>query len=235
MITRPKSPFAILGAALLIIAFSAGCGDDENGNGGNGGNGNGVGDETLEISGTVSNYDGSGGELWQWVDLDDIAEGTMESDGSFTFTLTMTPEIYEENLEPLADSIMDGFGGLVCRSEFLDDVQDARFLAVHNVHYTPEGGTDSDAGTIELSTDTEDTLGSSMRPFPNMGHIYGTWLYTTEDLTIQETCDNGEIDVELQAGWNEVLIDTTEAFDEYTQWTGERPDDVDWRLVLPEE
>ena len=220
---------AVILSVALITAFAAGCSDDDDGKNGNGDD---APQDVLEVTGEIVDYDGDGGEIWERAGLHDVAEGSGGADGSLSFTLTMTSGIAEEELDPPATSSSDGFTGLVCMGEFLEDIEEARFLSVHNLNYTPEGGADSDAGTLELSTDTEGTLGSVMHPFPKPGHVYGVWLYTTESMTLQETCDQGEIDVDLQAGWNEVLIDTTEAFDEYTQWTGERPGDVDWRLVF---
>lgn len=223
----------IISSCALLLAIGTGCGDDDNGD--SSGNGDQPGGETLELSGDVSgHYDGEGEELYSTVGFEDVGQGTLESDGTFSVTLTMTSEIYEDELEPPASSVLDGFRGLVCIEEFLEEIEDARFLRVSNFSFL----TESEEGTqyprlLELSTETEGQTGSSLAPFPNVGQVYVTWLYSTDSFHLQETCDEGEIDVELDEGWNEVMIDTTNASgadSEIIQWTGERPDEVDWYL-----
>lgn len=230
----PRSSFVVTFG--LLLAFSIGCGDDDNGNNGNNGNNDEPGGETLELSGDVSGqYDGDGEELYSMAGFEDVAEGALESDGTFSIVLTMTPEIYENELEAPADSILDGFRSLVCMDEFMDEIEDARFLRVSNFSFLDETDGTQYSRILELSTDTEGHTGSSLLPFPNVGHVYVTWYYSTDSFTLNETCDDGEIDVELETGWNEVMIDTTNASgsgsgSEIIQWTGERPDEVDWYL-----
>lgn len=225
----------VAGCALILGTSTAllGCGDDENG--ANGTNGSG-GNSTMTISGDVgAHYDGPGGNLYNFSFEGDFADGHLNSDGTFSFELLDLTDI-EDDLEKPAESVLDGFSSFVCIEEFIDEFDDdARFAAVKNVGYLETRADESGyARHIELTTLTEGEARSIVSPFPDREEIYVFWYYSTTSVSAEATCSSGEINIDLSPGWNEIILDNTDR-DDRRQYTGERPDGVDWYMEPAEE
>ena len=229
-------PVLLAGLASLTVA----CSDDENGQGPT----DPAPGETLEVSGDVSAYhEGASGELYSLGDNStDLALGELASDGTFSFDLRATPDIEGALAHATTDGGFgsDGFYNFVCIDEVIDDIDpDARFAEVRNVQVlvTRDDGSNYPRA-IELSTRTEGTGRTGDQPFPGVHqdiHVY--WIYADRSTEVQGTCGDDseasthshEVNLSLTAGWNEVILDHRSAA-AISQYTGQRPDGVDWYM-----
>jgi hypothetical protein len=213
-------------AILAVAAISlAGCGPD----GGSGG-GNAEGDGQLTVTGELSDYDS--GEQTLSPNTGRFGEGTLNADGTFEVTLTTGDEL-QESAEPAIsddDSLLDGFNGFLCKDEALEQVgTDVEFAAVAAFAFIDDGSTKA----LGLTSAERPGLGSSVGQEGN--HV--RWLYASKAVTIETTCRDGnsEMDLELNAGWNEyneerVRHPETIGKDKKTQYTDDRPTDVEWKI-----
>lgn len=211
---------------VAIIAMAApclmGCGDgNSDSNGSNGSNGSG-GDYT--VSGELTNYD-LGEKTISNSNRPDLAEGTVNADGTFEVTLADASTV-EEFLEPVAESgsPFDGFSGFACTQEVYDQVgTDIEFAAFPALTYL---GEDNEVKTAGLTSATRPDV---TFPLPSAEGFHVRWIYASEAVTIQSTCSDGarSMDLELDAGWNEMIIERI-SIDNNSQYTGERPTEVEW-------
>lgn len=226
----------LIHCAVVVGFASIGCGDDHDDGESDWTVGE-SGGETIQVSGDVSAYyNGDGGDISHRASTHPhgsilVAEGELSSDGTFSIQFKGGDEITDA-LGPAVgnyDNVNSNhFRGFVCIDEFIDDLGDALFLSVPVFTYFPSNAGDGAyiLPQIGLST-TKEATELGVDPFPEGEEIYVSWLYSTKALTVRETCNDGEIDVVLSSGWNELYLDNTDKANRY-QWTGERPDEVVW-------
>ncbi len=180
--------------------------------------------EELVLEGQLDGYSGDGERVWAGPDL---AEGSIESDGSFSVTLLGIDDI-EGDLEPIDPeaSALDSFSGFACEEEALEAVgSDVRFAMVPNFTYNVD-----DLTFIGLTSQAVDiTL-----PLPLEEGTHVRWIFAEESVEIDAECRGGNrsMSLNLAAGWNEVIIETDRPGNDWVhdQFTGERPENVDWMI-----
>jgi len=201
----------------LAVATLAGCsgnGDDSTGS---------TGSQQLAFDGQLDSFDGEAGEITaDFVHTRPPQSGYLEADGSFSVSIP------EEDLEPEESvSLLDSLN-LRCSDEVASQTGDARFTWFTHLRVA-----DIDRQAVSFITAMTDPDGCepSFANCPNAEAEYVTWVYTTEDVDVQASCDGEEIDVELVSGWNVVLQDEYERYDQRTVSVGsldEALETVDW-------
>jgi hypothetical protein len=238
----------VLGSA--VAALSVACDDDlgdamDDGSvGDTGANGGDTADDggadeegagAMEVSGDVSPYhEGASGDIYGFHGSSgvDLAEGTLEEDGSFTFTLLPQSEI-EGALRPVSEFGGGGFRNFHCINDLLDEIgPDARFVSMNHLFYE-EGST---VRTMVKGSFEPDriNINSSLDSVPS-GHVRVQWIFSDTAMRLEAECESGgpvrTVDVDLDVGWNEVRYGTT------FQTTGVPPTDspsTRWLMEPPE-
>lgn len=181
----------------------------------------------LTVEGSVDDYDLGEQELYQFEDFIDLIEGTIEDDGSFTVTFLGMDEV-EEALKPVGDDTFEDFVGVYCNEEIgetLDSDHQFADVSVFNLTY----GEDDDLAMMGLTSDQPNN-----NKYPPQGDHSGAyhvrWIFSSDDVSINETCAGASVDLDLHKGWNEVVFDLSDS-DNKKQYTGERPNEVDWVIA----
>lgn len=240
--------------AIAAMAMFVACGDDENGND----NGNATANQTsnqtgnqtsngggdlvdLSYSGTADNYDDVDATIVTRLSFENIADGQIDSDGTFSVDLNSITQIFGDPTDELRTpptlfecdideehfsdpevhlyTINMGFG-----SSFMDEL--------HVVERTPED--ERQIGTLRLGVEY-DQESSGWSTFVQEV----SWIYVDRDVDVEgEECGDTQltsnpmtnVDLELEAGWNEIVA-TRDTSGEHT-WvdfeTTDRPGDAEW-------
>ena len=199
---------------------SAAGGDDSGDPGGSsdqqGGDDSGTtGSLDLAFEGQLDNFDGEEGEITaDFIHTNSAPQsGYLESDGSFSVSIP------EEDLEPEDETdfgepitIMESLN-LRCDDEVAAQTGDARFTWFTHLRVA-----DIDREEVSFITAMTEPEGCepSFANCPAAEAEYVTWVYSTEDVDVQATCDGEEIDLTLTRGWNVVLQDEHERHDQRT-------------------
>lgn len=162
-----------------------------------------------------------------------LGEGTLSADGSFTMTLFGAEKIEDEleAVDPEAGAF-DSFSGFICEEEAAAALDgDARFAIASALTFTSDIDDDgtSETATLGLTSEAPDIV----QPVPNpaAGDYHVRWIFANQPVALDTQCRDGErtVDLELNAGWNEVIYDLSDR-DQIRQYTGSRPGAVDWQL-----
>ncbi|TVR04488.1 MAG: hypothetical protein EA398_01920 [Deltaproteobacteria bacterium] len=189
-------------------------------------------DDGITISGTIPNYDGPGGTLGEFGRDIDVSSGDLEADGSFSVDLVSGAALAVE-LQPIAPGAAgsEGTRAFLCRNELLEVLPDDAMFFLHGrlLYNRTEPDGNIVVRTVELSTRTEGDSRSS-NGLPNgYGDQYVMWLYSNQALAADVSCGDRVVDLDLQAGWNEIQVDFRSNGGE-RMVTGDRPDDVAWYI-----
>jgi hypothetical protein len=206
--------------AILTLGFAFGCGESPPDNGGPTGNGD------LTVSGELSTFDME--ETFISASSEsDLAEGNIQSDGSFevTFASAQTAEEYVKPADPELTGF-DGFSGFLCEGGVHEQVGTSiQFALVPGFTYVD----DSSPRIVTLNSPS--VRANILTPTPVIEGFYVRWVYAQESVSLQHECQNGEysMDMDLDAGWNEFVLDTRDR-DNVMQYTGDRPAEVEWTV-----
>lgn len=181
--------------------------------------------ESLVLEGEINGYDR--GEQRTWAGFG-LGEGTIDADGSFSVTLVGLEEIDDDELEPVdPESSFDGFRGFACEQESFE-------AAGSDVGFALVGGFAFDADDLTyfgLASETVDRT----QPLPLDTGTHVRWIFAEEAVSIDAECRDGErtMDVDLGAGWNEVIIETERPDNAWLhdQYTASRPASVEWKIA----
>lgn len=233
----------VLACALAVSTVACNEGDG-NGDGEGGGN---SGAGPLELSGQLADHPGEEADLSHSARLDDesrdVAEGTLNADGSFSLTLLGHDDI-KDVIRPLGGMYSEGyFASYPChgRAEVEISDMDAKLLAVTYFDGGWWGPNNSYQGITLVLSDVTDRDVNITRPLPGTTperRVF--WIYADRPVQIagqcqRETTSSGwpaSVDLDLKAGWNEANWD----FDNETRQhltTGDRHPDVDWVVNGP--
>lgn len=215
MRVRKVSTLAIVAIAGFLMACGEGFPDD----GGPGG-----GD--LTVTGELSNFDMDETRISASSEPD-LAEGNIQADGSFEVTFASAGTV-EEHLKPVDPeaSGFDAFNGFICEEAVFEQIgSDIQFALVPGLTFLQDGG----AKIVTLNSPS--VRANILIPTPLIEGFYVRWVYAEEGVSIEAQCQSGEysMDMELDAGWNEFVLDTRER-QNIMQYTGDRPADVEWTV-----
>lgn len=190
----------------------------------------------MEISGQLTDYDHGEVEFSAGRGLDDVAEGTVNPDGSFTATFFGGDEI-DDYLLPIDPEADERFSAYPCQPHVDEPAEisdtDARLVAGTQFTYSIMVDGNPEPWAITLTDQTEGDI-DTILPLPQGTEQRVFWIYSDRPVQITGECTYdtgsewpGSVDLDLNTGWNEVVRD----FDDHQRhhmWTGDRPDEVDW-------
>ncbi|MEX2604951.1 MAG: hypothetical protein WD361_12140 [Gracilimonas sp.] len=154
-----------------------------------------------------------------------LGEGTIKADGSFETTLYGLDEI-EDELKTIGDDAFDSFRGFLCEDELMEELDDEnRFAQVPAFAFLH--GEDNNTGLVGLTSDQIDL--NVVGPGNFAGDFHVRWFFSNQELALNLECSEGaeRVDLELSAGWNEVIYDISDR-ESKVLYTGERPNEVEW-------
>lgn len=191
-------------------------------------NGNNDPTEPYQLEGEVNNYDMGERDLYaNHQGTFDVGNGTLNEDGSFSIELAGQDGV-EEHLQPVGNDTFEEFQGFFCYEQIGEQLDsDYQFLQVHTFAFTY--GDDNDVAFIGLSSDQLSL--NQYPPSSNNGDYLVRWIYSSEEVTINETCSEGaeQVDLDLVEGWNEVIFDYSDS-ENAIQHNGEVPSEAGWVL-----
>ena len=209
------STLAVVAVFGLLMACGEGSPDDGGPSGGD-----------LTVTGQLSNFDMDQTRI-SATSEPDLAEGHIQPDGSFEvrFASAGTVEEYLKPVDPEASGF-DAFNGFLCDEAAFEQVgTDVRFALVPGLVFLQDGS------SIIVTLNSPSVRANILTPTPIIEGFYVRWVYAEEGVSLQHQCQSGEysMDMELDAGWNEFVLDTRER-ENIMQYTGDRPSGVEWTL-----
>lgn len=217
--TTRRIPGFVMALILSVGLLFSACSDNPAGN-----DDNGTPSGPLQVEGSANNPSNSEQELYQKEDFVDLIEGSIQADGSFTVEF-LGEDAISEALKPLGDDHSDNFVGMYCRDEVSQSLEGSpEFVDVNLFNFTY--GEDTNVMQIALSSDSPN--GNVFPPQSDTdGDHQARWIYASQDVSVDVTCSEAAVDVELNQGWNEVYFDISDR-DNKMQYTGDRPGQLDW-------